>query len=50
MPPTNGIVHAAGSPGNREYLVLEEVKAKVMIIDGDSDLIPRFSRSVAHAA
>ncbi|KAJ7837185.1 hypothetical protein B0H14DRAFT_3870521 [Mycena olivaceomarginata] len=33
MPPTNGIVHAAGSPGNREYLVLEEVKAKVMIID-----------------
>ncbi|KAJ7356809.1 von Willebrand factor type A domain-containing protein [Mycena albidolilacea] len=33
MPPTNGIIHAAGSPGNREYLVLEEVKAKVMIID-----------------
>ncbi|KAJ7785776.1 hypothetical protein B0H16DRAFT_1487985 [Mycena metata] len=36
MPPSNGIVHTGtpdGSGGNREHLVLEEMKAKVLIID-----------------
>ncbi|KAJ7022030.1 hypothetical protein C8F04DRAFT_1139174 [Mycena alexandri] len=35
MPPSNGIVHT-GTPdgsGNREHLVLEEMRAKVLIID-----------------
>jgi hypothetical protein len=37
MPPSNGIVHT-GSPdgsGDREHLVLEEMKAKVLVIDGN---------------
>ncbi|KAJ7124825.1 hypothetical protein C8R43DRAFT_1030894 [Mycena crocata] len=34
MPPTNGIVHTSGSAdGHREHLVLEEMKAKIFILD-----------------
>ncbi|KAJ7480152.1 hypothetical protein B0H11DRAFT_1271323 [Mycena galericulata] len=34
MPPSNGIVHTSGSTsGDREYLLLEEMRAKVLIID-----------------
>ncbi|KAJ7456501.1 von Willebrand factor type A domain-containing protein [Mycena latifolia] len=34
MPPNNGIVHTSGSAdGHREHLVLEEMRAKVLIID-----------------
>jgi hypothetical protein len=36
MPPTNGIVHTSGSTdGDRHHLVLEEMRAKVLIIDGN---------------
>ncbi|KAJ7102421.1 von Willebrand factor type A domain-containing protein [Mycena belliarum] len=33
MPPRNGIIHTSGSADGREYLVLEEMWTKVLIID-----------------
>lgn len=46
MPPSNGIVHtgsADGSSTDREYLILEEVRAKVFIVDGKFE--PKIERS-----
>ncbi|KAF8213635.1 hypothetical protein K438DRAFT_1661860 [Mycena galopus ATCC 62051] len=50
MPPTNGIVHG-GSAEDREHLVLEEMRAKVLIIDVAArvTLIQKYRNSLSTA-